>query len=105
MRSRSNLTLPPTDTRGNPLRCTITKRHQHISFVFTDPTNASETTVFTIHQVDAKRIKEALAEAVESPATENFELCEYGRTGEGICRGGPPGRDQLTEFDGRRGPA
>jgi|SRR5581483_393523 len=95
---KPDFTLPPLDSSRPPLVCTVTKKYKYVSFVFRERHGGAIDKVFTIHEVDARRILEALAAAIDSPPTENFELVAYGRTAEGISAGGPPEREQLAEF-------
>jgi hypothetical protein len=89
------LVLPPVGG-GEPLHCTVSKSYKYISLVFHSAAG-SEPTVFTIHQADARRLSEALAEAISTDQS-SFEHTLIGRSTEGVYRGGPPRREQLEEF-------
>ncbi len=89
------LAVPPP-LQEAPLHCTVTKSYKYISLVF-HRGGQEPLAVFTVHQADAARMREALELALAAPS-DSFEVRVIGRTTEGILRGGPPKREDLVEF-------
>lgn len=93
------MTLPPIQPLPR-MFCAVTKSYKYISLVF-HAGPGSEPTAFTIHQADARPLLQAIAAAIDMPP-EGFETRVMGGSVAGFAAGGPPRRDQLTEFAGER---
>lgn len=89
------ITMPAMEANP-PLHCTVTKSYKYISLVF-HAGSGDPVATFTIHQADIARLSAAIAEAVAAP-TDSFDIRVYGRTTEGVARGGPPEQSDLVEF-------
>jgi hypothetical protein len=91
------MTLPPIQAAPR-MFCAVTKSYKYISLVFHSGAG-TEPTAFTIHQADARPLLDAIGAAIEQ-SPEGFEVRVIGRSVEGFAAGGPPCRDQLSEFAG-----
>jgi hypothetical protein len=91
--------LPPLEGDAD-LLCSVYKRYQYVTFAFTRRDGRGTTQAFTVHQVEARKLLEALDTAVRSPVDTSFQTHWFGGV-EGVYSGGPPEKSQLTEFSGK----
>jgi hypothetical protein len=77
----------------------VTKSYKYITLVFYD-SEGTQAAAYTIHEVDARRLRDALATALAAPS-DSFEIKVQGSLAEGVYRGGPPKREDLAEFSNR----
>ena len=93
------LTLPEAQSQADYL-CVVVKRYKYISIAVTPRTGTQDATlpVFTLHQVEAKKLAHALLDAAAAPPDLTFRDHILGGV-EGIYLGGPPRREQLAEFN------
>jgi hypothetical protein len=91
--------LPPLDKDATCI-CIVAKKYKYISLVPVDPVTGEQRNdlVLTLHQVEAKKLGQALIDAASRPALRDFTLNEVGSV-EGLYVGGPPEKNMLSEFN------
>ena len=85
-RRRELETLPPSGSESHLFR--LTKRNKHVSLVLENQASGERVAVYTLHQVEARKLGERLTKMAGS-VDGSHDLVE------GVFLGGPPTKDQL----------